>query len=213
MAADDLALTRRQQQGARSRREILDVAKRLLAERGYTGMTVSRLSEMAGLSTSSIYWHFGSKDGVLAAVVEQGLQEFFAKRPRAADFDGEPLDRMAQMLKGSGAMLEAEPEYLRLLLILTLEHHEGGEEVRRVVSEMRESSLRNFEAALTPLVAPDGDEAGLRLVHELALLCRAVADGAFIASLDQEDVSMGDIYSTLVMLLRGLASNGPAAQD
>src|SRR4051794_26827199 len=103
MSADDL--TRRQLQGERSRKELLEVAKGLLAERGYTGMTVSRLSQEAGLSASSIYWHFGSKDGVLAAVVEQGLKEFFATRPRAADFEGEPLERLARMLATSATML------------------------------------------------------------------------------------------------------------
>jgi hypothetical protein len=113
------------------------------------------------------------------------------------------------MLATSATMLESQPEYLRLLLILTLEHHDGNENVRRVVREMRESSLRNFEEALGPVLAPDDDEEGRRLVRRVAVLFRAVADGAFIASLDQEDVAMDDIYETLVLLLRGMTAQAP----
>jgi AcrR family transcriptional regulator len=209
LATDDL--TQRQIQGERSRKELLAVAKRLLAERGYTGMTVSRLSKAAGLSASSIYWHFGSKDGVLAAVVEQGLRDFFAARPKAADYEGEPIERFAQMLEESAAMIAEEPEYLRLLLILTLERHDGNEDARRVVDEMRASSLANFEAALEPILAPGGEAERLALVRDVAKLFRAAADGALIASLDEEDVSMVDVYRTLLTLLRAhVESTGQA---
>ena len=208
-------LTRRQSQGERSRTELLEVAKRLLAERGYAGMSVSRLSSASGLSTSSIYWHFGSKDGVLAAVVEQSLQEFFARRPRAADFDGDPLERLAAMLETYATMLEREPDYLRLLLILLLERHDGSAETRRIISGMRESSLRNFEAALQPVLAPHGEDDRQGLVRDFALMCRALADGTFIASIDQKDVSTPEIYRTLVTLLRAfvVAAEAPDGSE
>lgn len=203
-------LTRRQLQGEQSRRELLDVAKTLLAERGYAGVSVAQLSEAANLSTSSIYWHFGSKDGVLAAVVERGLKEFFETRPTADSYQGDPLERMEQMLAASARMLEQEPEYLRLLLLLTLEHHEGHEASLEVVDQMRALSLAHWEAALAPIFAPDGTPEQQARVHELALLGRAVSDGALIASLEDASVSMAAVYASFMRLVRALAADAVA---
>src|SRR6266496_2327682 len=54
-----------------SQDRILDAAERLVAERGYTAASISLISKASGLPASSIYWHFGSKEGLLAAVVER----------------------------------------------------------------------------------------------------------------------------------------------
>ena len=195
---------RHRQQGERSRQEALAAARTLLATRGYTGMTVSQLCKLSGLSPGSVYWHFGSKEGVLAAVVEQGVQELLAKVPKLSDFEGEPIERFAQINERIAQIVEEEPESLKLLLTLTLQE-DGDEHVRRVVAEMRESALRSWEESLRPLLAPDGDEEGLRLVSAVALLGRAVADGALIRSVAEDDGAVIDIFRTFVTLLRPFA--------
>ena len=55
--------------GVRSREAVLDAAERLMAEQGYEAATVARLVEEAGIPPSSIYHYFGSKEGVLLAVM------------------------------------------------------------------------------------------------------------------------------------------------
>ncbi|MBF6619050.1 MAG: TetR/AcrR family transcriptional regulator [Patulibacter sp.] len=196
--------TPHQQQGERSRREALAAARTLLATRGYTGMTVSQLCKHSGLSPGSVYWHFGSKEGVLAAVVEQGVQELLAKVPKPSDFEGSPIERFDQITERIAQVVEEEPESLKLLLTLTLQE-DGDEQVRRVVAEMRERALRSWEESLRPLLAPDGDADGLRLVEAVALLGRAVADGALIRSVAEGDGAVIDIFRTFVTLLRPFA--------
>src|SRR5271165_791242 len=71
-------LTQRQKQGALSRDEILDAAEALMARQGYDGASISAICSECGLPASSIYWHFGSKEGVLAAVMERGATRYFA---------------------------------------------------------------------------------------------------------------------------------------
>ncbi len=205
-AGDPTRPTQHQRQGERSRREVLDAARTLLATRGYTGMTVSQLCEQSGVSAGSIYWHFGSKEGVLAAVVEQGVQELLAQVPQPSDFDGEPIERFARLSERIGQLVQEQPEHLKLLLTLTLQE-DGDEQVRRVVAEMRERALRSWEESLRPLLAPDGDADGLRLVAAVALLGRAVADGALIRSVAEDDGAVTDIFRTLVTLLRGFTQS------
>jgi AcrR family transcriptional regulator len=189
--------------GERSRRAALATARTLLATRGYSGMTMSRLCRESGLSPGSIYWHFGSKEGVLAAVVQQGVEELLAKVPHPAEFTGEPIERFAAVSERIAQVVEEEPESLKLLLVLTLQE-DGDEQVRAVVHEMRERALRSWEETLRALLAPDGDAEGLRLVRALALLGRAVADGALIGHVADRDVAVSEVFRTFVVLLRAL---------
>jgi Transcriptional regulator len=48
---------------------VLDAAARLFAERGYQATTTRQLAELAGVNEVSVFRGFGSKQGVLAAVV------------------------------------------------------------------------------------------------------------------------------------------------
>ena len=66
---------------ARSREAVLDAAERLMAEQGYDAASVAALVEEAGIPASSIYHYFGSKVGVLLAVMERGAERFFAELP------------------------------------------------------------------------------------------------------------------------------------
>lgn len=51
------------------RRDILDAAARLFAERGYVGTTMSEIARAVGLGQSSVYYWFRSKEDVLRALV------------------------------------------------------------------------------------------------------------------------------------------------
>lgn len=59
---------RRALQSERSRRDILDAASRVIAQYGFREATVDLISEAAGISATSIYWHFGNREGMLAAL-------------------------------------------------------------------------------------------------------------------------------------------------
>ena len=65
--------------GTRSRELVLDAAERLMAQKGYEAATVSALVDEAGVPASSIYHYFGSKEGVLLAVMERGAERFFER--------------------------------------------------------------------------------------------------------------------------------------
>src|SRR5438270_11064678 len=56
-----------------TRDRIVAESLRLFAERGYRGTSVADLEDAAGLSpgSGSLYTHFGTKEEVLAAAVEQ----------------------------------------------------------------------------------------------------------------------------------------------
>lgn len=96
MPTDDLSTTvpgvvrLRDQQGALTRRTILDAARRLFVERGYAATPIRLLAQAAGVSPQTIYATYGSKAGVLAGLPdlideEAGVIDLFAERWRTAE--------------------------------------------------------------------------------------------------------------------------------
>src|SRR5260370_9149901 len=86
-----------------------------MATRGYAATSISDIRKACGLPPSSIYWHFGSKEGVLAAVMERGADRVFAAIPTSEDADGQ--------LAVLSRLQSQHPEFLRLLYQLALEPH------------------------------------------------------------------------------------------
>jgi AcrR family transcriptional regulator len=56
-----------------SRERILDVAERLFAERGFASTSLRALTAAAGVNLAAVHYHFGSKDDLIAAVLERRL--------------------------------------------------------------------------------------------------------------------------------------------
>ena len=59
------APSRKTARGEASRRRILDAATQLICERGYSGTSVDAVCKRAGVVKTALYWHFGSKSGLL----------------------------------------------------------------------------------------------------------------------------------------------------
>ncbi|GGD15003.1 helix-turn-helix domain-containing protein [Nocardioides daphniae] len=57
----------------RTRTQVLDACEQLLSERAAEEIRVEDVAARAGISAASVYVHFGTKDGLLAAVTERVL--------------------------------------------------------------------------------------------------------------------------------------------
>jgi AcrR family transcriptional regulator len=56
--------------GEKRRKQILEVARGLCAEKGFSGTTLDDIAEGAGISRALVVQHFGSKEGVYEALSE-----------------------------------------------------------------------------------------------------------------------------------------------
>jgi AcrR family transcriptional regulator len=63
-------IDRREQMALQTRRDILQAARRLFAERGYTATSVNDIAEEASVAVQTIYTRLGSKRGIVMALVE-----------------------------------------------------------------------------------------------------------------------------------------------
>jgi AcrR family transcriptional regulator len=57
--------------GKERRQQLLDVGRRLFAERGFEGTSIEEVASQAGVSKPVVYEHFGGKEGLYAVVVDR----------------------------------------------------------------------------------------------------------------------------------------------
>ena len=148
--------------GVRSREAVLDAAERLMAEQGYEAATVARLVEEAGIPPSSIYHYFGSKEGVLLAVMERGAKRFFEALPIPDRRIGSQLDHLRALVETVATTLERHPDFLRILVVMATQPINAGEgEVHRVVNRVRELALVQLREQMRIVfgVDPNGEDA------------------------------------------------------
>ena len=74
LAANRIAERKLRDKQAR-RAQILSAARRIAELEGWSNVTVRRLSHEISYSQPVLYAHFGSREGVLAAVAIEGFQE------------------------------------------------------------------------------------------------------------------------------------------
>lgn len=190
--------TQRQRQGEDSRELILDATERLMATQGYAATSISHIRRETGLPASSIYWHFGSKEGVLAAVMERGAERYFAQLPRSSP------DIETQRAAAAKLMV-ANPDFFRLVYMLSLERSDDPA-VAAAVRRVRDTAIAGFAGVIRPLLpddlAPDRAE---RIVAELAAVATAMSDGIFFADhLEPDSTDVDRMYVRLVQTIQSL---------
>jgi AcrR family transcriptional regulator len=183
-------LTKKQQQGEQSRELILDATERLMATRGYAATSISDIRKACGLPPSSIYWHFGSKEGVLAAVMERGADRFFAAIPTGVT--GE------QQLAVTARLQADHPDFLRLFYMLSLERSDDPA-VAEVVRRVRDTAIARFQDGIGQLLpAGTPPKKADRVVTEITAFAVAVSDGIFFAEhLETEATDVERMYRRL----------------
>jgi AcrR family transcriptional regulator len=189
--------TKKQQQGEQSREVILDATERLMSTRGYAATSISDIRKACGLPPSSIYWHFGSKEGVLAAVMERGADRFFAAIPMSEDAGGQ--------LAVLSTLQSQHPEFLRLFYMLSLERG-NDPAVAAVIRRVRDTAIRRFRDAIASLLPADVRPSKAdRVVTELTAMAVALSDGVFFAEhLEPEGTDVERMYRRLFQAMAAL---------
>ena len=115
-------LSRKQREIREREALILEVARKMLIERGYLGVTMERIAQEIEYSKGTVYQHFSSKEDVLVALAGETTRTRADLFRRAAAFNGRPRERMT----GIGV---ADELFVRLY-----PQHWNAEQIIRAVS-------------------------------------------------------------------------------
>jgi AcrR family transcriptional regulator len=174
-----------------------------MAERGFAGTSIAAVSERSGLPSGSIYWHFESKEALLAVVVEEGARRWFDTFKQ----QGLPTDPVARTDAAFDALessLELEPEFLRLLLLIALERREVDATSLAAIRRVRDLALERIHRLLVDLLTPLELRNTSQIAGEFARFVLVVADGAFVAH--HIDPERSDIRRSFGLLRRALTA-------
>jgi len=182
--------------GMRSRELVLDAAERVMAEQGFEAATIARVVEEAGIPLSSVYHYYGSKDGILLAVMERGAERFFGDLPEWDRRTGRPAEHLTRVLSTAARTLERHPNFLRLLIGFAVQPHAlASGEVDAVVARVRRLGLDRLREQIALAFGDDPDS---DLTIRLARIALATIDGAFVAAQADGTVKLEELLRPLV---------------
>jgi AcrR family transcriptional regulator len=96
------------------KRRILDVARVLIAEHGFDGVTMRALADQSLVSVPTLYNLFGGKSELLSAAVQSHFTQMVGRADTEGDLAGfEKLIALTRMLS---PQLLAQPDYARSLM-------------------------------------------------------------------------------------------------
>ena len=197
--------------GQASRRRILDAAAEIAGERGYEATSISLVSQRSGLPASSIYWHFKDKDDLIAAVIDDSYHRWRSSLPDLFPDLGtaeDPDSAFAAGFRETGASLAQFPDFVRLGLMLILEHRPTETTGRQKFVEIRATVLGRLRDVLG-LLYPDLDRGQ---VDSLARLSLALTDGYFIAA-EAGEVELTEAHTIIARAVTSTARALPRKND
>lgn len=153
MATTERSAPRKRMPRAQRERQMIDVAQRIFAERGYARTSMDDIAHEVGVSKPMLYEYFSSKDGLLLATLRHARDELRAVTEQAA----------AQASSTTEAFRQAALAYFRFIAerkdaFAVLRHELGllGTTVSDEVEAIRRQQTE-FNMALIRAYAPDAD--------------------------------------------------------
>jgi AcrR family transcriptional regulator len=99
-------------------RHIARVAARLFASQGYDATSVREIVEAAGVTKPTLYYHFGSKEGLAQALLTDPMTELIATLRMIVAEDGDPVDILVKTLEARFAFCREDPDRARFVYAL-----------------------------------------------------------------------------------------------
>jgi AcrR family transcriptional regulator len=183
-------------------RRILAAARKLLAKRGYPGLSIDAIAKEAGENKSSVHYHFGGKDGLLASLADSVMyDDYLDEIRRAAQNRSQPVDEIAALIATSRTSTVDHESYVTFFELLP--HMSRDAELRRRAQTVY-AWYRDMDAwTLAPAL-----EARLRdHLEPLAALTVAVADGLAMQRLVDPRLDIESAYDLWEAILRLVLDN------
>lgn len=213
------ATTATMEDAASTRQRLVDAAERLFAERGYEGTSMRTLADVAGTNVAAANYHFGSKEGLLKAVVARAMTPVNAERERRlallqAQAAGPSVEQLVRAFVEPGLELvdrhgERGPSVARFVGRVLFD---PSPRIRQLFADQVDPVEGRYRDALRRAL-PDQDEAAVRFGYAsmLALLAQQQAGtfGAITWRRDQPATGASDRERLVAFLTAGLTHGLP----
>ncbi len=139
-------MTRKERETARYRREILDVAVGLFAERSYAETTMQMIADAAEFSVGYLYKHFSGKEEMFRAMVDHHIA-VMDKVIESIEAKGlAPLEELRETYEAVCAHFNHHRDFMRLYYQNT---GASAPQMEQRKAEHFELMIKTFDAAIT----------------------------------------------------------------
>ena len=173
--------------GKQTRDRILEIAERLILQRGFSGTAIEDIIKQARISKGGFFYHFDGKNDLAIGLLERYREEdallFSGMFTRAEELSDDPLEQMLIFLKLLSEMM-AKLEDLHpgcLVASFTYESQQVNDEVRALTAECVLDWRRLFQTQIDKINAHY--EPAIEVSsEELADLLSSILEGGIIVS-------------------------------
>lgn len=151
-----------------NRQRIMQEALRLFAAQGYEAVGVQEIVLAAGLTKPSLYHHFGSKLGLLKALLEDGGLELLTRVRAAAAYQGDLPLTLYRVVGAYFDFAREQPDFYRLQLGLWLAPSES--EALQVVRPWNEGQQNICEELFQAAASDHGNMKGRHRLYAALFL-------------------------------------------
>jgi AcrR family transcriptional regulator len=184
------------ERGRQRRRQILDVAAGLFAERGYHPTSVADIVDTLGVGKGVFYWYFESKDDLFLEILASSSQDLRRRQQAAIGDEPDPLRRIELGIRASLAWFR---DHRRLI---NLQQFAASEE--RFAAVLRQNDAvaiddisRHLKEAMAEGSVPTGQDPAM-LAHALVGATRHLARTYLYAGDDPVEL-VGDVAVRFVI--------------
>lgn len=197
---------------ARTREALLEAAARVYARRGFAGATLEEVAAEAGFTKGAVYGHFGSKENLLVALVEEHLAGQVAEQIGLFDRDRATWERP---LAGSEHWMERvqeSPERFLLFVELWVEA-QRDERLRQRLAGGLSALHATFARFCADSSADAGFDAPAAVSEQFANVMLGLGVGlSMLKLLAPETVANELLGTTLSVLIRATESSADAQE-
>jgi TetR/AcrR family transcriptional regulator len=151
-----------------NRDKIITCATRLFAERGYDAVGVQEIAESAGIQKPTLYHYFGSKEGLLRALLEEAFAPFFEGLSTASVYDCDVITPLSRVARVYFDFARENPQLYRMQLMLWFAPPESVP--YRAVSAINQRQQELLEAFFLRAAADHGNMKGRHRAYAATFL-------------------------------------------
>ncbi|MDR1072408.1 MAG: TetR/AcrR family transcriptional regulator [Treponema sp.] len=190
------------EQQAVRREEIVGIALRLVAEKGFQKTSMREIAVLANMGKSSLYDFFKTKDEIVVYAVEKKVEETIQKVHRIIADESSPEQRLRKIMRNH---LGVPKQYRTVLMWLHTESDYLEEEYRKRLKAVRYAYQDSIKS-----VIENGVAAGFFRKTDAALVTRLLINSMLsIVYTSRPSVSQEKMLDeTMSVFLHGIMNNG-----
>lgn len=170
----------------KGKEKVLQVAIELFSAKGFKGTSIRDIAQTMNMSISNIYHYFGSKEGLLLAILEHSSGRLIDELRKISEIDMDPLDRFKLLIKTHIELSESYKKEIKIFFLDEEHLSAQGEEINNQIQRDILEIYCNVLGALNESVYLD---------------CKSITIMAF------------NVLGTINWYLRWYRANGPLSAE